>query len=273
MSISGQVKGTDGEPVEGVTIGIKENARITTISDTKGYYTLTVESGKTLTIVFQDVNHDPVFHTFETKTGNNLQYSPTLVFKHELSGVEITDTYIRAEEAIKLNAKLFTQLPMGSQNLESLIKTQIGVSSNNELSSGYSVRGGNYDENLVYVNDIEVYRPFLVRSGQQEGLSFANPNMVQNLSFSAGGFEARYGDKLSSVLDITYRKPLKFGGSASASLLGGNLQLEGISKNRLVAWNIGARYRTNIYLLNSLDTKGEYRPTASDVQSFLTFDV
>lgn len=149
----------------------------------------------------------------------------------------------------------------------------MGVSSNNELSSGYSVRGGNFDENLVYVNDIEVYRPFLVRSGQQEGLSFANPNMVQNINFSAGGFEAKYGDKLSSVLDITYRKPTKFAGNASASFLGGNLQLEGISKNRLVAWNVGGRYRTNSYLLKNLDTKGEYRPSALDVQSFLTFDI
>ncbi len=125
----------------------------------------------------------------------------------------------------------------------------------------------------MYVNDIEVYRPFLVRSGQQEGFSFANPNMVQSINFQAGGFEARYGDKLSSVLDITYRKPLKFAGNASASFLGGNVQLEGISKNRLIAWSVGSRYRTNAYLLKSLDTKGEYRPSAFDLQSFLTFDV
>ena len=164
-------------------------------------------------------------------------------------------------------------MPSPTGNIEDLVKTQIGVSSNNELSSGYSVRGGNFDENLVYVNDIEVYRPFLVRSGQQEGFSFANPNMVQNINFSAGGFDAKYGDKMSSVLDITYRKPLKYAGSASASFLGGNIQLEGISKNRLLAWNIGARYRSNIYLLKSLDTQGEYKPSAMDIQSFLTFEV
>lgn len=173
---------------------------------------------------------------------------------------------------IRIDPTIFNQIPSPTGNIEDIIKTQMGVSSNNELSSGYSVRGGNFDENLVYVNDIEVYRPFLVRSGQQEGLSFANPNMVQNINFSAGGFEAKYGDKLSSVLDITYRKPTKFGGNASASFLGGNLQLEGVSPNRLLSWSVGGRYRTNAYLLKSLDTKGEYRPSSLDVQTFLTFD-
>jgi hypothetical protein len=149
----------------------------------------------------------------------------------------------------------------------------MGVTSNNELSSNYSVRGGNFDENLVYVNDIEVYRPFLVRSGQQEGLSFANPDMVQNINFSAGGFEAKYGDKMSSVLDITYRKPTKFGGAASASLLGGNVTLEGISKNRLIAWSVGSRYKSNTYLLKGMDTKGEYKPRFYDAQAFITFNI
>lgn len=195
-------------------------------------------------------------------------------FKNTLIEVEVTDSKKRSEEIMIINPKVYSQLPSPTGNIEDLIKTGgIGVSSNNELSSGYSVRGGNFDENLVYVNDIEVYRPFLVRSGQQEGFSFANPTMVQNINFSAGGFEAKYGDKLSSVLDITYRKPLKFEGNASGSFLGGNIQLEGISKNRLMAWSIGTRYRTNSYLLKSLDTKGEYRPSALDVQTFLTFDV
>jgi len=194
-------------------------------------------------------------------------------FKNNLTEVEVTDVKGRSGESIRIDPLVFNQLPSPTGNIEDIIKTQIGVSSNNELSSGYSVRGGNFDENLIYVNDIEVYRPFLVRSGQQEGLSFANPYMVQNINFSAGGFEARYGDKLSSVLDITYKKPLKFEGNASASFLGGNVQLEGISKNRLVAWNIGTRYRSNVYLLKGLDTKGEYRPSALDFQTFLTFDV
>lgn len=244
-----------------------------TNSGENGFYTLTIDAGKPITIVFFSVNFTTLSHTLIAKPGELIKFSPTLKFKGTLTAVEINDNKTRTEEVVRLDPLIFNQLPSPTGNIEDIIKTQMGVSSNNELSSGYSVRGGNFDENLVYVNDIEVYRPFLVRSGQQEGLSFANPNMVQNINFSAGGFEARYGDKLSSVLDITYRKPLKFGGSASGSFLGGNVQVEGVSNNRLLAWSIGARYRTNSYLLKGLDTKGEYRPSALDVQTFLTFDV
>ncbi|MEO6302988.1 MAG: Plug domain-containing protein, partial [Bacteroidia bacterium] len=224
-------------------------------------------------MVFFNISYGRLNYSLTAQPDETITYSPNLKFKNNLTEVEVTDNQTRSVEVVRLDPLIFNQLPSPTGNIEDIIKTQMGVSSNNELSSGYSVRGGNFDENLVYVNDIEVYRPFLVRSGQQEGLSFANPNMVQNISFSAGGFEAKYGDKLSSVLDITYRKPLKFGGSASGSFLGGNMQLEGVSNNRLVAWSIGARYRTNSYLLKGLDTKGEYRPSALDVQTFLTFDV
>lgn len=259
--------------MDGLMIGVKENAGQTASTDATGAYTISVSSGTPGTLIFFSPSYNILYHTFLLKEGQQVTFSPTLKFKNVLGEVEVIDFGERAKESVHINPIVFTQVPSVTNNLEDLIKTQMGVSSNNELSSGYSVRGGNFDENLVYVNDIEVYRPFLVRSGQQEGLSFANPNMVQNINFSAGGFEAKYGDKLSSVLDITYRKPLKFAGNASASLLGGNLQLEGISKNRLIAWNVGARYRSNIYLLKNLDTKGEYRPSAMDIQSFLTFDV
>lgn len=272
-TISGIVRGSDGDPVEGITIGVKENQDKTTISGPNGFYSLTVDAGKPITLVFFSINFSTINHTLTAKAGENITYSPTLKFKGNLTEVEVIDNKARKEEIVRLDPYVFNQLPSPTGNIEDIIKTQMGVSSNNELSSGYSVRGGNFDENLVYVNDIEVYRPFLVRSGQQEGLSFANPNMVQNINFSAGGFEARYGDKLSSVLDITYRKPLKFAGNASASFLGGNVQVEGVNNNRLIAWSIGARYRTNSYLLKGLDTKGEYRPSALDVQTFLTFDV
>lgn len=229
--------------------------------------------------MFREVSHSPYSFTFTAKNGETISHNPVLHLKagSTLTEVVVTNFNKRAEEIVVLDPRILNQLPSPTGNVEDIIKTQMGVSSNNELSSGYSVRGGNFDENLVYVNDIEVYRPFLVRSGQQEGLSFANPNMVSNINFSAGGFEAKYGDKLSSVLDITYRKPMKFAGNASASFLGGNLQLEGITKNRLLSWNIGARYKTNSYLLRSMDTKlnttGGYRPSATDVQTFLTFDV
>lgn len=265
------MKGGDGEILDNIAIGVKENPNLSTTTNDKGYYELNIESGKSITLIFYNINYSTFTKTLSV--GNtNIELSPVLRFKNELTGVEVTDIKSRSEESVRLDPKLYSQLPTPTGNIEDLIKTQMGVSSNNELSSGYSVRGGNFDENLVYVNDIEVYRPFLVRSGQQEGLSFANPNMVQNISFSAGGFESRYGDKLSSVLDITYRKPLKPAANASASFLGGNVQAEGISQNRLVAWNIGARYRSNIYLLKGIDTKGEYRPSSMDLQTFLTFD-
>lgn len=276
-TVSGIVKGTDGDILVGVTVGVKESPKSSTLSDEKGFYSLSVEAGKIQTLVFYDISHSTLTHPVNLKSGDAITYSPVLDFKNTFTTVDVISFEKRAEEIVVLDAKVIKSIPGPQESVESMIKTQAGVTSNNELSSGYSVRGGNFDENLVYVNDIEVYRPFLVRSGQQEGLSFANPNMVSNINFSAGGFDAKYGDKLSSVLDITYRKPLKFAGTASGSFLGGNVQLEGITKNRLLAWNIGTRYRTNSYLLQSLDTKlntsGGYRPSAMDVQTFLTFDV
>ena len=143
----------------------------------------------------------------------------------------------------------------------------------NELSSGYSVRGGNFDENLVYVNDIEVYRPFLVRAGQQEGLSFPNPNLIDRLQFSAGGFEARFGDKLSSVLDITYKRPTEFKGSATAGLLGGSVHLESAMLKKRLRQITGYRYRTNQLIISGLDTKGEYRTGYTDLQTYWTYDL
>ncbi len=271
VSISGTISDADHSSLEGVAIAVKEYPALSATTNEKGFYSLVVEKNKTITLLLFSINHLSYSQTLTTN--EDVVFSPILKFKNELRAVEVSDFKSRSEETVRLDAKVYSQIPTPTGNLEDIIKTQLGVSSNNELSSGYSVRGGNFDENLVYVNDIEVYRPFLVRSGQQEGLSFANPNMVQNINFSAGGFEAKYGDKLSSVLDITYRKPLKFSGNASASFLGGNIQAEGISNNRLVAWNIGARYRTNSYLLNNLDTKGEYRPSSMDFQSFLTFDI
>ena len=135
----------------------------------------------------------------------------------------------------------------------------------------YSVRGGNFDENLVYVNGIEVYRPFLIHSGQQEGLSFVNSDLVGSILFSAGGFSAKYGDKMSSVLDIKYKQPKKISSSVSMSLLGGSAHLEGISKNRRLSYLLGLRHKSNQYLLNSLDTEAEYRPRFSDLQTFINY--
>jgi len=156
--------------------------------------------------------------------------------------------------------------------VEDLIKTMPGVSSHNELSSQYSVRGGNFDENLVFVNDIEIYRPFLVRSGQQEGQSFLNPDLVSGISFSAGGFDARYGDKMSSVLDIKYKKPTEFAGSIDVSLLGASAHVEGTFAKRF-SYLLGTRYKSNSYLLKSLDTKGNYKPRFFDMQGMLNCEI
>ncbi|HYW94151.1 MAG TPA: TonB-dependent receptor plug domain-containing protein, partial [Bacteroidales bacterium] len=189
----------------------------------------------------------------------------------EFDEVSVSARQERATTLRTIDIKSMNMMPTANGSVESIIKTLPGVSSNNELSSQYSVRGGNYDENLVYVNDIEIYRPFLVRSGQQEGLSFINSDLISSIRFSAGGFAARFGDKMSSVLDITYRTPEKFAGSVSMSLLGGSAHLEGISKNRRLTFLGGFRYKTTAYLLKSLETKGEYKPRFSDFQGLLTY--
>lgn len=269
--ITGTVKDNDGYKLPDIQITALEDATISTTTDANGYYSLSIPANKQLTISFYNISYNQVTKKIMAKPDEVIKYNPIIEFKNTMSEVNIVHEKNRANEITNINPKNIFYIPSPTGNLEDILKTQLGVSSNNELSSGYSVRGGNFDENLVYVNDIEVYRPFLARSGQQEGLSFANPDMVSNINFSAGGFEAKYGDKMSSVLDITYRKPLKFSGTASGSFLGGAMHLEGVSKNRVLAWSIGSRYRSNSYILKAMDTKGEYRPRFYDVQTFLTF--
>jgi hypothetical protein len=270
-TISGIIKDDDGVSIPGMQIAILEDASKATTSDANGHYTLTVPADKDVTLSIYNISYIQVSQKFKLKTDEKIIFSPRLVPKNNITAVNVVYEKNRNQEVTRIDPKNIFYIPSPSGNIEDIIKTQIGVSSNNELTSGYSVRGGNFDENLVYVNDIEVYRPFLARSGQQEGLSFANPDMVSNINFSAGGFEAKYGDKMSSVLDITYKKPLKFAGTVSGSLLGGSLHLQGVSKNRVFAWSIGSRYKSNAYLLKTMDTKGEYRPRFYDVQTFLTF--
>lgn len=270
-TISGIIKDEDGISIPDIQIAIIEDASISTSSDINGHYTLTVPSDKDITVSIYNISYNQINQKFKLKPDEKITFSPKLTTKNIISEVNVVFEKNRNQEISRIDPKNIFFIPSPTGNIEDIIKTQIGVSSNNELTSGYSVRGGNFDENLVYVNDIEVYRPFLARSGQQEGLSFANPDMVSNINFSAGGFEAKYGDKMSSVLDITYKKPLKFAGTVSGSLLGGSLYLQGVSKNRVLAWSIGSRYKSNAYLLKSMDTKGEYRPRFYDVQTFLTF--
>ncbi len=190
----------------------------------------------------------------------------------QLDSVVVTDQRQRREAGlIVLNPKNAINIPSPTGGIESLIKVFVG--SNNELTSQYSVRGGNYDENLIYVNDFEVFRPYLVRSGQQEGLSFINPEMARNVNFYNGGFQARYGDKMSSVLDIQYKKPKSFGGSAYIGLLEQGLHLEGTSRNNRFSFLVGVRNRSNRNLLSSQETKGNYVPSSSDLQALLTYQI
>lgn len=170
----------------------------------------------------------------------------------------------------KIDASVAANAVSTDAGVEAVIKSQMGVASNNELSSQYRVRGGSFDENLVYVNGIEVYRPFLIRSGEQEGLSFVNPDMVEEINFSAGGFDASYGDKLSSVLDVTYKRPRQFHAGGRVSLLGAQVHAEGSAASGRLTHITGVRYKTNQYLFGSLDTKGDYSPTFLDAQTFWT---
>lgn len=243
-----------------------------TVSNEKGEFVLTVPAGNPLTVTFSLIGFQTEKLTFTPQPGEKREIRRAMRGSiTQLPAIEIQGGLERGENVTRIDARTFSVLPNANGNFESLLKTLPGVTSNNELSSQYSVRGGNYDENLVYVNDIEVYRPFLVRSGQQEGLSFINSDMTSDVLFSAGGFDAKYGDKTSSVLDIKYKKPTQFGGSGDLSLLGGSLTLEGSSKNKKLTFLGGFRQKSNQYVLNSLDTKGDYKPSFTDLQTYITY--
>jgi hypothetical protein len=255
--------------VPGVLITTNLSSVTAAISDSNGYYSIQVPVNTDITVSFSNLSYNKV------KKKINLDPGETRVLNIFMDPVDlgiIVEVIAKNDsvDIIKLDPTQITRIP-GGMDISRVLMAQANVMSNNELSSGYSVRGGNFDENLVYVNDIEVYRPFLIRSGQQEGLSFPNPDMVSDMEFSAGGFEAKYGDKLSSVLDITYRKPAKFASSVFTSLLGSSAHIEGVSGNKLVAWQVGARYKTNQYILKSIDTKGDYKSHFYDIQSLVNF--
>ncbi len=189
-----------------------------------------------------------------------------------LQNITVTNESERKEAGlIRINPKDAINIPTPVGGIESLIKVYVG--SNNELTSQYSVRGGNYDENLIYVNDYEIFRPYLVSNAQQEGLSFINPEMTRNVNFYNGGFQAKYGDKISSVLDIQYKKPDKFGGSVYISLLEQGLELEGGSKNNKFSYIVGARNRSFTNLLSSQEVKGDYIPSSSDIQGLFSYQL
>jgi hypothetical protein len=271
--LKGKVTDQDGRPLELVNVAIVGTSFGTT-TNSSGQYALSIPADSIWVIDYSFIGYQRQRFQVTLNSGSNREFNVALeISTTELQGVEVRDEQVRYTNYIRLDPKEAKMVPSITGGIEALIKTLPGVSSSNELSSQYSVRGGNYDENLVYVNGIEIYRPFLIRSGQQEGLSFINPDLVSNITFSAGGFEAKYGDKLSSVLDIQYKQPVEFAGSAEVSLLGASTHVEGASSDRRFTYLAGARYKTNQYILKGLETKGDYKPNFIDVQGLLSYDL
>ncbi len=285
--IRGRLKEDTNQPIARVKVTVAGNLSVQTLSDTMGYFSLELPAG-THILTFSHVNFDTAKRVIELrKAATELMY---IVMKQK--DVAIEEQVIRDErdltglpgyenpmfQIMPIDLKKVTEIPSPKADLESKIVTLPGVAANNEFSSQYRVRGGNFDENLIYVNDIEIYRPFLIRSGQQEGLGFINPNLASEVAFSTGGFNPRYADKLSSVLDVTYKTPESFHGTAELGILTQNFHLEGRSKKgpeekpkSTFTYLVGARRFSTTYLLGTLDTQGEYKPSFYDVQTYLTW--
>ena len=271
---SAQVKGVildrNNQPVANVNVSCRG---IGTQSNANGYYVLTVPANQKSVVVFSHVSLKKVTATIALKSNEEYEFNLVMSDQDEQMGeiVITSNNKKRVQGITTIEPEMIRKIPGANAGVENILKSLPGVNSNNELSTQYAVRGGNYDENLVYVNEIEVYRPFLIRSGQQEGLSFTNTDLVQNVDFSAGGFQAKFGDKLSSVLDITYRKPTKFGAVAEASFLGASAAVDAVSKNGKWSQVTGIRYRNNSLLVNSQETETNYTPTFADFQTNVNF--
>ncbi len=240
-----------------------------TMADVNGRYKISFHTADSVVVHYQLIGFQKRRRVLRHPQGN-LTLNIVMQSGTELDEVVITDTRRQLGQTETLNTKELKRMPSTTGNaVEDLVATQAGVSTHNELSSQYNVRGGSFDENFVYINGVEIYRPMLISSGQQEGLSVINSDMVEKVDFSAGGFEAKYGDKMSSVLDITYRKPRGWEGSLGASLLGANAYVG--YGNKRFSFSNGLRYKTNQYMLGSLETNGEYRPSFLDYQAYLSW--
>ncbi len=270
-----------GAPVEFATVYIKGTTN-SSETDSEGGFRLEVNSGEKHTIVVNRVGYHEAERSIKSMPSGGKRYIKVKLASQETDiGIVIRDSRIEDIGMVREEVTDLIKLPTASGNFESVLPNiALGTSSGTggELSSQYNVRGGNYDENLVYVNDFEIFRPQLIRSSQQEGLTFPNIDLIRDLSFSSGGFESKYGDKMSSVLDVRYKRPEEFKGSASASLLGASAHIEGSKKLGANAYNkfrylVGARYKTTTYLLGSLDIEGEYVPSFTDVQGYFTYDI
>ncbi|HPR31721.1 MAG TPA: TonB-dependent receptor [Prolixibacteraceae bacterium] len=271
-TLYGVVTGDNGEPVDMVNVSLR-NYPFGTTTNPDGEYLLRIPSGRDVVVVFSSIGFESVEETLHTESEASIEMNVQLKQRsEEIDEIVIARQRQTSGNIVRINPRTTTVMAdVGLGSVEGIIKTLPGVNASNELSSQYSVRGGNFDENLVYVNDIEVYRPYLIRSGQQEGLSFVNSDMVSSIEFSAGGFDAQYGDKMSSVLDIQYNRPSRFSASADVSLLGAKAHIENISRDQRFTYNMGVRYKTFGYLLGTLEDKGEYTPTFLDYQGYFTY--
>ena len=268
FTLQGKVTDDQNNPVELATVAVVQQGRMT-MTNLKGEFSLQLLSADSVVVRFSMVGYKT-----KTRVLRNPKGRQTLLIQlmddTTIDEVVVTEQVRQTGTTQQLKPEDMKQTPSATGNaVEELVQAQAGVSTHSELSSQYNVRGGSFDENFVYINDVEIYRPFLVRSGQQEGLSIINPDMVEKIGFSSGGFEAKFGDKMSSALDIHYKRPKKFEANITGSLLGGSAFI-GFS-NKKFSWSNGIRYKTNRYLLGSLETKGEYDPHFLDYQSYLTY--
>ena len=268
FTLTGRVVDSHDSPIELASVSCLSQGKAT-MTDLKGHFSISLRSADSVAVKFSMIGYKSKTRILRRPRGKQT-LRITLQPMDALSEVVVTEKRRQTTATEQLDIKNLKDNPSASGNaVEELIQQQAGVSSHNELSSQYNVRGGSFDENSVYINNVEIYRPLLIRSGQQEGLSIINPDMVESIGFSSGGFEAKYGDKMSSALDITYRRPTRSELSASLSLLGGTA-FAAVGNKRL-SMSHAARYKTNRYLLGSLETKGEYRPNYLDYQTFISY--
>lgn len=269
FTLHGRVTDENNDPIEFASVSCLKQGKMT-MTSIKGEYSMQLHSADSVVIKFSMIGYKAKTRILRRPRGKQTLQIVLHSDDNQLSEVTITGKKIETGQMEDISKDHLKSLPSASGNaVEELIQSQAGVSTHSELSSQYNVRGGSFDENSVYIDNVEIYRPFLVRSGQQEGISVINPDMVEKISFSTGGYEARYGDKMSSALNIKYRKPKKFEATASASMLGASAFI-GVS-NKKVSWSNGFRYKTTKHLLGSMDTKGEYSPTFIDYQTYLTY--
>ena len=269
FTLQGRVTDENNDPIEFASVSCLKQGKMT-MTSLKGEYSMQLHSADSVVIKFSMIGYKAKTRVLRRPRGKQTLQIVLHSDENQLGEVTVTGKKIETGQMEDISKDHLKSLPSASGNaVEELIQSQAGVSTHSELSSQYNVRGGSFDENSVYIDNVEIYRPFLVRSGQQEGISVINPDMVEKISFSTGGYEARYGDKMSSALNIKYRKPKKFEATASASMLGASAFV-GVS-NKKVSWSNGFRYKTTKHLLGSMDTKGEFSPTFIDYQTYLTY--